>query len=66
MIVECKSPEVKISDDVFFQASRYHLGLGASYLVVTNGLQHFCRELKENGFEMKKEFPQYPDYENNP
>ena len=41
-IVECKAPTVKITQDTFDQIARYNMALKAPYLVVTNGLTHFC------------------------
>lgn len=49
IIVECKAPNVAISQDVFDQIARYNLKLNARFLIVTNGLQHFyCRIDHEN------------------
>ena len=45
IIVECKSPNIKISQDAFDQIARYNLNLNANFLVVTNGLQHFYCKL---------------------
>tara|TARA_B110000459_G_scaffold39232_1_gene42433 strand:- start:8520 stop:8975 length:456 start_codon:yes stop_codon:yes gene_type:complete len=43
LIIECKAPKIKISQSVFDQISRYNLSLKASFLMVTNGLNHyFC------------------------
>jgi hypothetical protein len=42
VVVECKAPEVKISQQVFDQIVRYNLDLRVSYLIVTNGLTHYC------------------------
>ncbi len=42
MIVECKAPNMKITQDAFDQISRYNFKLKVKYLLVTNGLQHFC------------------------
>ena len=42
MIVECKAPNVKITQDSFDQIARYNFKLRVKYLVVTNGVQHFC------------------------
>ena len=42
MIIECKAPNVKITQDVFNQVARYNFELKVNYLVVTNGIQHFC------------------------
>jgi len=41
IIVECKAPSIKISQDSFDQIARYNLKLAADYLIVTNGLTHF-------------------------
>ncbi|MCH9660744.1 MAG: type I restriction enzyme HsdR N-terminal domain-containing protein [Bacteroidetes bacterium] len=44
IIVECKAPKIKITQDTFDQIARYNLITQASYLVVTNGIEHyFCR-----------------------
>ncbi len=41
ILVECKSPDIKISQGVFDQIARYNLQLKANFLMVTNGLEHF-------------------------
>ena len=44
LLVECKAPEIKISQHTFDQIARYNLALKADYLMVTNGLEHyFCQ-----------------------
>ena len=49
LIVECKSPDVKISQDTFDQIARYNLSLDAEYLMLTNGINHyFCQLDYEN------------------
>ena len=45
MIVECKAPNIKITQDAFDQVARYNFKLKVSYLVVTNGMSHFCCEM---------------------
>jgi hypothetical protein len=45
IIIECKAPSVKVSQDTFDQAARYNFVLKLRYLVVTNGLQHYCCEM---------------------
>ena len=42
LVVEYKSPHVAISQAVFDQIVRYNLVMKAPYLVVTNGLKHYC------------------------
>jgi hypothetical protein len=42
MIVECKSPNIIIGQDVFDQIARYNMTLKVEYLIVTNGINHYC------------------------
>ncbi len=61
LLIECKAPEVKISQQTFDQIARYNLVLNASYLMVTNGLNHyFCQTDFENEkYNFLKELPNY-------
>lgn len=45
MIVEYKSPEIAITQEVFEQIGRYNLVLAVDYLVVSNGLHNYCCKL---------------------
>ena len=61
MIVECKAPKVKITQDAFNQIAKYNFNLKVDFLVVTNGIQHFCCALdyKNNKISFIKEVPDY-------
>ena len=61
LIVECKSPKVKISQNTFDQISRYNLAFKSQYLMITNGLRHyFCEvDYKNNKYSFLKELPNY-------
>ena len=45
MIVECKAPEVKITQDTFNQIAKYNFQLKVDFLVVTNGIKHYCCQM---------------------
>lgn len=61
IVVECKAPEVKISQQVFDQIARYNLDLRVSYLIVTNGLTHYCCRFDQE--QLSYTFlPEIPDY----
>jgi hypothetical protein len=45
IIVECKAPHIKITQETFDQIARYNLHLNAKYLIVTNGLDHYYCQL---------------------
>ena len=42
VVIECKATNVAIDQNVVQQASRYNILLKAPYLMLTNGLVHFC------------------------
>lgn len=42
MVVECKRPSVQLSQDTFNQIGHYNTTLKVPYLVITNGMQHYC------------------------
>ncbi|MBR4842064.1 MAG: type I restriction enzyme HsdR N-terminal domain-containing protein, partial [Bacteroidaceae bacterium] len=42
IIVEYKAHDVTLSRQVFSQISRYNLVLKVDWLIVTNGLSHYC------------------------
>ncbi|HLW63528.1 MAG TPA: type I restriction enzyme HsdR N-terminal domain-containing protein [Flavobacterium sp.] len=45
LLVECKEPNVAITQAVFDQIARYNSNLNAQFLMVTNGLQHYYCKL---------------------
>lgn len=42
LIAECKAPQVKLDNNVFYQAAGYNMQLQVNYLLITNGLEHHC------------------------
>ena len=61
VVVECKAPKVQISKSVFDQIARYNLTLKASYLMVTNGLNHYFCTMNHHleSFEFLETLPNY-------
>lgn len=44
LVVECKAATVPITQDTFDQIARYNMALQATFLMVTNGIDHyFCQ-----------------------
>ena len=60
-IVEYKAPSVKITKEVFAQISRYNLVLRVDYLIISNGLQHYCCKMNytNNSFTFMQDIPDY-------
>ena len=61
MILEYKAPSVAITQKVFNQISTYNLLLHVDYLIVSNGLQHFCcrMDYERRQYEFLPEIPDY-------
>lgn len=61
MIVEYKAPDVKIDQSTFDQIVRYNMKLHAKYLVVSNGLQHYCcvNDYEHNSYNFIPRIPEY-------
>jgi type I site-specific restriction endonuclease len=61
IIVECKSPKIKIHQEAFDQIARYNFVLDADYLIVSNGLEHyFCKmDYEAEKYLFLKDIPNY-------
>ncbi len=61
VIVECKAPEVKINQDTFNQIAKYNSQLKVKYLIVTNGMKHFCCQMdyENNKITFLEDVPTY-------
>ena len=54
LLIECKAAYVPITQDVVKQVSVYNQTLQAKYVVITNGMQHYCWQVD---FETRKYEP---------
>lgn len=61
MIVECKRPEVQLSQEVVDQALRYNRELEARYVTITNGEKTFMFERTEDGFQFVQKAPKWEE-----
>ena len=61
LIVECKAPEIKLSQETFDQAAMYNLILKVGHIIITNGLSHYCCTInnEKSTFEFISEIPNY-------
>jgi hypothetical protein len=63
MIIEYKRPDVDITQQVFNQICRYNMVLEVEYLVVSNGMKHYCCkvDLQNGTYTFLQDIPSYPD-----
>lgn len=61
LIVECKAPSVNITQDTFDQIARYNMNFNAKYLIVTNGIKHYCCKINydTSTYTFIKDIPAY-------
>ena len=61
VIVEYKRPDVKIDQQVFDQIVRYNIVLRVDFLIVSNGLSHFCRKMnyENQTYDFLESIPEY-------
>lgn len=61
VICEFKKPDVEITQQVFDQVVRYNIVLKVKYLIVSNGMSHYCCKINydDMSFEYLQEIPEY-------
>ena len=62
MIIEYKAPQINIAQKVFDQIARYNIVLRVDYLIVSNGLQHYCCKMnyEQQNYSFLTDIPDYP------
>ena len=61
MIVEYKAPHIEITQAVFDQITRYNMVLKVDYLIVSNGMQHYCcrMDYAHQSYTFLQDIPDY-------
>jgi hypothetical protein len=61
MIIEYKAPTIQIQQKTFDQIAAYNLLLHADFLVISNGLQHYCCQMdyEQRSYRFLTEIPDY-------
>ncbi len=61
LLVECKSTQVALTGKVFDQLSIYNKAVKARYLVITNGIKHYCccMDYSSNSYQFQPKIPAF-------
>lgn len=61
VLIEFKSPKVELDQKTFNQISRYNLKMKVKYLIISNGLKHFCcrMDYENNYYTFLREIPDF-------
>lgn len=67
IVVEYKAPSIEIDQRVFDQITRYNMVLKVEYLIVSNGIQHYCCHIdyKNNRYSFLENIPDYREIQKN-
>ena len=65
MIIEYKAPDIAITQHVFNQITAYNMLLHVDWLIVSNGMQHFCcrMDYERQSYSFLSEIPRYEELE---
>ena len=59
VVVECKRPEVALTQEVLDQAVRYNIVLDVKYMIITNGIRTYICRKENDGFVFIDKVPTY-------
>ena len=59
VIVECKRPEVELTQEVLDQAIRYNMVLDVKYIIITNGTKTYICGRQDGKYAFMKALPTY-------
>lgn len=61
LLVECKAPDIKLSQKTAEQIAVYNQSIGAKFLAISNGKQHICLkyEAASGNYRQLREFPEF-------
>lgn len=55
LLVECKAPEIELSEETMLQIATYNTRINANFLLVTNGLTHYFYAWNGSNFQLNKQ-----------
>ncbi|MGH1366234.1 MAG: type I restriction enzyme HsdR N-terminal domain-containing protein [Calditrichia bacterium] len=59
LVVECKAPEITLSDKTLQQVAQYNAVLRAPMMVISNGLDHYCLQLVDGQYSFLETIPPF-------
>lgn len=53
ILVECKAPNIKLTEKTFEQIARYNSVIGAEYIILSNGIQHIFAKFADGNYSFE-------------
>jgi len=60
LLIECKSFKYRLTEDALRQISVYNATIKAPFVALSNGLKHYCLELRDGHSTPLEQFPDFP------
>lgn len=63
-VIEYKAPSVPVTEKTFDQILRYNMVLGTRWIIVSNGVDHYCCKADPSapsGYTFRRDIPSYSD-----
>lgn len=61
VLLEFKAPTVAINEEVFAQSADYNTKIGAEYIIISNGMSHYCAQVSDQGITLLEAIPTYSE-----
>ena len=61
ILIECKARKIKINEKTFEQSLIYNQTIQAKYILITNGLDHYCFQIQSDRFFFTESIPSFQD-----
>lgn len=65
ILVECKAPTIAVDNSTLAQATRYNSVIKAPYIVLSNGLKHYCYKYNDGEYTKMLNFPGFKYHHKN-
>lgn len=59
LVVECKAPEVNITQETFDQVVKYHLSIKSKFIMISNGRNHYFCSTDNSNYSFIKNLPNF-------
>ncbi|RLD45144.1 MAG: restriction endonuclease subunit R [Bacteroidetes bacterium] len=61
VLIEFKAPSIKLTEKTFSQVAAYNLKMRVKYLIISNGLKHYCCKMdyENSSYQFLKDIPDY-------
>ncbi|MBF25618.1 MAG: restriction endonuclease subunit R [Flavobacteriales bacterium] len=64
LLIECKASKIQLNSTAFEQTMTYQKKINAKYVLITNGIKHYCFKIEKGKNVFLKKIPSYMEIVN--